>query len=128
VVVTTRAEQDAKALARRTKAARKGSEWYFFIQCIIGICVFALAYILFGRAFGWDKSTDVPSLIAMINDDGALLRAVVYIAILVAVLFAIGKPDKRPWWVLPDRIGVVLMLAGLAAVVYWFGWGGGAIP
>jgi hypothetical protein len=128
--MTTRAQQDAKALAARNKAARKrnGSEWYFFIQCIIGICVFALLYILLGRAFGWDKSTNVPSLISMINDDGALLRAVVYIAILTAVLFAIGKPDKRPWWVMPDRIGVLLMLAGLAAVVYWFGWGGGYIP
>jgi hypothetical protein len=128
--MTTRAEQDAKALAARTRAARKrkGNEWYFFSQCMIGICVFALLFILLGRAFGWDQTTHDINLIHMINDDGAIVRGVVLIAIFVGLLLAVGKPDKRPWWVPFDRVAVVFWLVVIAAVFYWFGWGGGYIP
>jgi magnesium-transporting ATPase (P-type) len=111
-----------------SKRGRKGSEWYFFIQILIVIVLAILALTVAARAFGWDMLTDEVNMIAMINDDGAIVRGVVMLAVLVVLLFVVGKPAQRPWWLKMDRIMAALAFAAIIGVMYWFAWGGGYVP
>jgi nitroreductase len=129
--MTTRAEQDAKALAARTKAARKrkrGHDIAFFFEECITVVLVILALWLAARAFGWDQTTTDINLINMINDDSAGVRGVVMLAIFVVLLLAVGKPATMPKWLIGWRLVGVIVGAGFIFVFYWFGWGGGMLP
>lgn len=113
----------------KPSSKRKGSEWYFFLQIMCLIIIAILVLLVAARGGGWDKLTSEPNMIAMINDDGAIVRAIVMLGAFALLLFAVGKPAHRAsGFVKLDRVVATVVFVGIMGLMYWFAWGGGYIP
>lgn len=104
---------------------RRGSNIAYMMEIFATICIGILVLVFAARGNGWQNIAIDTSVIGMIIDDGAIMRAVMLIAVFVGVWFAVGgRPaGKTPGITHANRFTAMLVFACFVALFAWFGFG-----